>query len=168
MIDPRVVRQQIENLKILHPELLEDDEAWLVSLESETKFEELLTQIVRRIEDTKALADGTAGRLDELNERKARLLHRMESLRDLLFKLMESAELNKLELAEATISVRKGQPKVIGDADPKDLPDELCKISRDLNRTAIKDALKTGKEVPGFSLSNSLSNSHPSLSIRIK
>lgn len=164
MFNPLVVRQQIENLKISHPELLEDDEAWLSSLESETRFEELLTQVVRRIEDTKALADGMAGRLTELQERKARFLHRMESLRDLLFKLMESAELNKLELAEATISVRKGQPKVIGDADPKDLPDELCNISRDLNRSAIKDVLKTGKEVPGFSLSNS----PPSLSIRIK
>ena len=164
LLNPQVVRQQIENLKVSHPELLEDDEAWLASLESETKFEELLTQVVRRIEDTKALAEGMSGRLTELQERKARFLHRMESLRNLLFKLMESAELAKLELAEATISVRKGQPKVIGDADPKALPDELCKISRDLDRTAIKDALKAGQTVPGFQLSNS----QPTISIRIK
>ncbi|MEH2501203.1 hypothetical protein V1290_000014 [Bradyrhizobium sp. AZCC 1578] len=107
-LNPLVVRQQIENLKVAHPELLEDDEAWLASLESETKFEELLTQLLRRIEDSKALAEGTAGRLTELQERKARLLHRMEGLRNLLFKLMESAELAKLELPEATITIRKG------------------------------------------------------------
>src|SRR5947208_3084369 len=53
MLNPLVVRQQIENLKLVYPALLEDDEAWLASLESETKFEELLTQVVRRIEDTK-------------------------------------------------------------------------------------------------------------------
>jgi hypothetical protein len=163
-INPLVVRQQIENLKVSHPELTEDDEAWLASLESETKFEELVTQLVRRIDDSKALAEGTAGRLTELQERKARMLHRMESLRNLLFKLMESAELAKLELPEATISVRKGTPQLIGEADPASLPDELCKISRSPDRTAIKDALKTGKEVPGFSLSNAT----PSLSIRIK
>ena len=163
-INPLVVRQQIENLKVSHPELIEDDEAWLTSLESETRFEELVTQLVRRIDDSKALAEGTAGRLTELQERKARMLHRMESLRNLLFKLMESAELAKLELPEATISVRKGTPQLIGEADPASLPDELCKISRTPDRTAIKEALKTGQTVPGFQLSNAT----PSLSIRIK
>ena len=163
-INPEVVRQQIENLKVSHPELIEDDEAWLASLESETKFEELVTQLVRRIDDSKALAEGTAGRLTELQERKARLLHRMESLRGLLFKLMESAELAKLELPEATITIRKGTAQLIGEADPASLPDDLCKISRTPDRTAIKEALKTGQTVPGFSLSNA----SPSLSIRIK
>lgn len=163
-INPLIVRQQIENLKVSHPELIEDDEAWLASLESETKFEELVTQLVRRIDDSKALADGTAGRLAELQERKARMLHRMESLRNLLFKLMESAELAKLELPEATISVRKGSPQLVGDADPDDVCDVYCKISRTLDRTAIKDALKDGVAIPGFSLSNGT----PSLSIRIK
>jgi hypothetical protein len=164
MLNPLIVRQQIENLKVSHPELLEDDEAWLASLESETRFEELVTQLVRRIDDSKALAEGTAGRLTELQERKARLLHRMESLRNLLFKLMESAELAKLELPEATITIRKGSPQLVGEADPASLPDNLCKISRSPDRTAIKDALKSGAEVPGFSLSNAA----PSLSIRIK
>jgi Gp157 protein len=163
-INPLVVRQQIENLKVSHPELIEDDEAWLASLESETRFEELVTQLVRRIDDSKALAEGTAGRLTELQERKARLLHRMESLRNLLFKLMESAELAKLELPEATITIRKGQPQLVGDADPADLCDVYCKISRTLDRTAIKSALKDGVAIPGFSLSNAT----PSLSIRTK
>lgn len=163
-LNPLLVRQQVENLKVLHPDLLDDDEAWLASLESETRFEELVTQIVRRIEDTKALAEGTAGRLDELNARKARLLHRMESLRNLLFKLMESAELAKLELAEATISVRKGQPQLIGEADAETLLPQFRRVSVTPDKAAIKDALKAGQTVPGFSLSNS----QPTLSIRIK
>ncbi len=163
-INPIVVRQQIENLKVSHPELLEDDEAWLASLESETRFEELITQVVRRIEDSKALAEGTGIRLDELRARKDRFTHRVESLRNLLFKIMESAELSKLELSEATISVRKGSPQLVGEADPASLPDALCKISRSPDRTAIKEALKTGQAVPGFQLSNAT----PSLSIRIK
>lgn len=164
MLNPIVVRQQIENLKTVYPALLEDDEAWLASLESETKFEELLTQVVRRIEDTKALAEGTAGRLDELKARKDRLLHRMESLRDLLFKLMDSAELSKMELAEATITVRKGTPKLIGDADPETLLPEFRKVSVTPDKEAIKDAIKAGQTVPGYQLSNS----QPTLSIRIK
>ena len=164
MLDPRIVRQQIENLKIAHPELLEDDEAWIATLESETSFEDLLTSVVRRIEDTKALADGTAGRLDELHARTDRFLHRIDTLRNLAFKIMQAAELAKVELPEATLSLRAGTQQLIGEADPKELPDELCKISRNLNRTAIKEALKTGLTVPGFELSNS----PPLLTIRIK
>lgn len=164
MLNPLVIRQQIENLKVSNPELLEDDEAWLLSLESETRIEELVTQLVRRIEDAKALAEGTAGRMDDLKARKDRMLHRMESLRGLIFKMMEAAELASLELAEATITVRKGQPQLIGDADVAALPDTLCKISRSPDRTAIKEALKTGQAVPGFQLSNAT----PSLTIRIK
>jgi nitrogen fixation/metabolism regulation signal transduction histidine kinase len=164
MLDPLVVRQQVENLKIVHPELLEDDDAWISSLESETDFNELLTTIVRRIEDTKALVIGTKDRFEELKARKDRFEHRVETLRELAFKIMHAADLAKVELPEATLSLRAGTQQLSGDADPKDLPDSLCKISRDLNRTAIKEALKTGKEVPGFSLSNST----PSLTIRIK
>jgi hypothetical protein len=77
---------------------------------------------------------------------------------------MEAADLKKRELPEATLSMHSGQKQLIGDADPTTLPDDLCKISRSPDRTAIKDALKAGKTVPGYSLSNS----QPTLSIRIK
>jgi hypothetical protein len=164
MLDPRLVRQQIENLKIAHPEILEDEEAWIATLESETSFEDLLTSVVRRIEDTKALVIGTKDRFEELKSRKDRFEHRVDTLRNLAFKIMQAAELAKVELPEATLSLRAGTQQLIGEVDPQELPDELCKISRDLNRTAIKEALKTGLTVPGFELSNS----PPSLTIRIK
>jgi len=160
----RIIRQTIENLKISHPELLEDDEAWAATLESETDFNEVLTTIVRRIEDTKALVIGTKDRFEELKARKDRFEHRVDTLRELAFKIMHAAELAKVELPEATLSLRAGTQQLIGEADVATLPDSLCKISRSPDRTAIKDALKTGMEVPGFTLSNA----QPSLTIRIK
>ncbi len=163
-LNPLVVRQQIENMKLLHPYLVDDDEAWAASLESETDFDKLATQVIRRIEDTEALWEGTGARLDELKARKDRFANRIDSLRSLLFKLMESAELTKLELAEATISVRKGQPQLVGDADAETLLPQFRKVVVTPDKTAIKDALKAGQEVPGFVLSNA----PPSLTIRIK
>lgn len=163
-LDPLAIRQQIENLKLVHPELLEDDEAWLATLESETSFEELLTNIVRRIEDTKALVIGTKDRFEELKARKDRFEHRVESLRNVAFKLMSAAELAKVELPEATLSLRAGQQQVIGGCDPEALPDNLCRISRVPDLPTIKLALKNGATVPGFELTNG----SPSLSIRIK
>jgi len=158
------IRLQIENIKLVHPEIVEDNEAWLATLESETDFNEILTTIVRRIEDTKALVIGTKDRFEELKSRKDRFEHRIETLRELAFKIMQAADLPKIELPEATLSLRAGTQQLVGDADPAQLPDSLCKISRDVDRTKVKEALKGGAAVPGYSLSNSA----PSLSIRIK
>ena len=163
-LNPLVIRQQIENLKVLHPALTEDDEAWQMSLESETDMLALLTTIVRRIEDTKALVIGTKDRFEELKARKDRFEHRIEALRELAFKLMSAAELARLELPECTLSLRAGTQQLVGEADPNELPDSLVKISRAVDRTAVKDAIKSGQDVPGFTLSNS----PPSLTIRIK
>lgn len=162
-LDPHIIRLQVANLVKDFPELIEDEESWLLAIESETDLDAILTRIVRQIEDAKALQDGTAERLTELQERKQRFARRIESLRTLAFKMMDAAGLPKKELPEATLSIRAGQPKLIeGDADL--LPDELCKISREPDRMKIKDALKAGQTIPGFQLSNS----QPSLSIRIK
>lgn len=163
-LDPAAIRLQVENLKLTHPDLVADDEAWLATLESETDFNEVLTTIVKRLDDTEALHSGTAERIQELTSRNERFAARIRTLRDLAFKIMQAADLPKVELPLATLSLRAGTQQLIGDADPKSLPDELCKISRDLDRTKIKVALKTGVTVPGFQLTNG----PPSLSIRIK
>jgi hypothetical protein len=163
-LDPTVIRRQIENLKVSFPDLAGDDESWQMSLESETDLAELLTNVVRKIDDAKALVIGTKDRFEELEQRKARFEHRIDALRQLAFKLMQSAEVTKLELPEATLSLRNGAQQLVGEADAATLPDELCKISRNPDRTKIKEALKAGQTVPGFQLSNA----HPSLSIRIK
>ena len=164
LLNPEIIRRQIENLKVAYPTLVEDDEAWHSALGSETNVNELLRAIIRRIEDTRALASGTDERLQELEARRLRFEYRIKALRELAFKLMSAAELAKLELPEATLSLRAGTPQLVGDVDPNELPESLVKISRTLDRTAIKNALKDGLTVPGFSLSNS----QPSLTIRIK
>ena len=63
MLNPQVVRQQIENLKVLHLDLFEDEEAWLLSLESETDMNALLT-LVSKIRVGKPTV-----RLTEIGER---------------------------------------------------------------------------------------------------
>jgi len=164
MLDPRDVRQQVENLKIVHPELLEDDESWLASLESETDFTDLLTNIVERIDDTKAMVVGTKDRFEELKARKDRFEHRIEMLRGLLFNLMQAADVAKVELPIATLSLRAGQQQLIGEPDPFFLPEHFRKTVVTADRTKIKEALKAGESVEGCELSNS----PPSLSIRVK
>lgn len=161
-LNPLVVRQQIQNLKVSNPEVLEDDETWLLALESETNVEELLTQIIRQIEDTKALVVGTKDRFEELKARKDRFESRVESLRSLAFKLMEAAELPKLELPEATLSIRSVPPSVMI-TDEEKLPDIACKFERKPDKTKIKELLASG-----WVAGATMSNGRKSLSIRIK
>jgi sugar-specific transcriptional regulator TrmB len=161
-LNPLVIRQQIQNLKVSNPEVMEDDETWLLALESETNVEELLTQIVRQIEDTKALVVGTKDRFEELKARKDRFESRVESLRALAFKLMEAAELPKLELPEATLSIRSVPPSVMI-TDEEKLPDIACKFERKPDKTKIKELLASG-----WVAGATMSNGSKSLSIRIK
>lgn len=156
------IRNQIEALKVAHPELKEDDEAWQISLESETDINDLLTNIVRQIEDAKALVIGTKDRFEELTKRKQRFEHRVEALRELAFKLMEAAGLPKLELPEATLSIRNVAPSVII-TDEESLPDIACKFERKPDKAKIKELLASGW-VAGATMSNGTK----SLTIRIK
>lgn len=161
-LDPRAVRQSIENLKLVHPELIEDDEAWAATLESETDFHELLTKIVRRIEDAKSLAIGTKDRLEELTSRKARFEQRVNGLRDLLFNLLEAANLPKIELPEATLSLRNVPPSVTI-TDEGALPDIACKFERKPDKTKIKELL-----ADGIVAGATMSNGSRTISIKIK
>jgi Siphovirus Gp157. len=161
-INPEVVRQQIANLKLLHIDLFEDEEAWLMSLESETDISALLTSIVRRIEDCKALVIGTKDRAEELAARRKRFEDRIESLRNLAFKMMDAADLAKLELPEVTLSVRNVAPSVqIVDEDS--LPDIACKFERKPDKAKIKELLATGLVAGAV-----MTNGGKTLSIRIK
>ena len=78
-----------------------------------------------------------------------------------MLRILQAAELKKVELPEATLSQRNSPPQLVGNVDPELLPDDLCRIKREPNKTAIKEALLKGDLVPGMYLSNS----PPSLTI---
>lgn len=162
-INPEAVRLQINNLLVQYPELLDDDILRADMIEAETEAPEVLAMLVRRIGETKAIADGTKGYVLELCERGKRLDRRVEGLRSLIHKIMDDARLPKIELAEATISIRNGTPKVIL-TDETALPDDCVKIVRNPDRAVIKDKLTSGQTVPGACLSNQ----EPSITIRTR
>lgn len=162
-IAPQIVQQQIANLLVQFPDLAEDDVLRADMIEGETEAFDLLSMIVRRIGENKALANGAKDYIDELSERKARLERRDEALRTLAFKIMQAGDLPKAELPEATLSIRNGAAKVVVH-DEQSLPAECFKTVSSPDKGAIKDLLKSGRSVPGAYLSNA----EPTLSIRVK
>lgn len=162
-LDAKYVQDEITALLLAHPELAEDEVLRADSIEGETGAFEFLSSLVRKIDGTKALASGTAYYIEELRGRKARLDRRENALRDLIMKVMNTADLRKAELPEATLSIRSNQPKVliINDAE---IPDEFMRIKKEPDKLRIKAAMMAHENVPGCVLSNA----EPSLAILVK
>lgn len=159
--DPLIVRMQIEQLLRDYPELTEDDIP--LAMESETDGVEYLRWIERRRRQAVALADADQIIIDDLKARIDRFNRRDEALRRLMFGLLQATGLRKLELPEATLSIRAGVPKTIV-TDETAIPETFIRIKRELDIASIKVALKDGIPVPGATLSNA----EETLTIRTK
>lgn len=162
--DTNVVRQQIGSLLLQYPELQEDDQLRADMIEGETDAHEFLRMLERMRQEACVMAGALATNIADIEQRQARFERREQAVRSLMFKILDAASLKKVELPEATVSIVNGGQKLIGEADPSSLPDDLCRVKREADRKAIKDAIKTGQTVPGFTLSNA----EPHIMIRTK
>jgi Siphovirus Gp157 len=167
------VERDVINLRIEIEALLRDPDFAVLAddeilradtLEGSTSLKDVLTSLATSEDDAKALRDGTGGRLEELSARKTRFGRRIDFVRALIQRVMEAANLPKIELPIATLSLRNNSQQLIGDGEGVDLPDDLVRIKREPDRPKIKEALKAGRIIPGFVLSNA----PPSLVVRIK
>lgn len=158
------LRIQIEALIRDYPDLADDEMLRADMLDGSTNIQEVLTALFHSVDDNKMMVEATTARLQELTERRARFTRRVEFLRELMLQVLQSANLKKLELAEATLSQRNVAPQIVGEVDPEALPDDLCRIKREADRTAIREALLANRKLPGLGLSNS----PPTLTINVK
>jgi hypothetical protein len=160
--DARQLQQDIANLYLQFPELKDDDEMLKVdTLEGATNLKEFLSAVLDAYGKAKERLPGSKERLNDIKARHSRYEMRVEFLRAMMMKILAAADIRKLELPEATLSIRNGAAKVIGDPDPETLPDEFCRITRAPDKEKIKAALLNGQTVEGFTLSNG----EPNLSV---
>ena len=150
-LDPTLLRAHIEALRHSHPQIANEEDQWLLTLESETELPEFLTRVVARMQDTDAKIEGLGDLIASLKARKQRFEQRRTSLRALALRVMNWAEVRKLELVAATLSIRAGVPHVII-TDETLLPEDF--IKRVPHLEAIGKQLKRGEPVPGAELSN--------------
>lgn len=161
---PEILHQQIESLKLAFPELLEDIDAWQSALESETDVNEGL----RFIERNRRWEEGESEKLktiiSDYSKRLAAIENRERGWRYLEFTILQWAELKKIVLPEATLSIRQGTPKVVI-VDEAAIPNEYMRVRKEPDKALIKAALADGfASVPGATMSNA----EPVLSVRVK
>jgi Siphovirus Gp157 len=149
-----VIKLQLERLKLEFPDLIEDMDAWQLSVESETDMVKFMRVVERQRQEIAGRVVGLEQTIDNLMARKERFQRNDAAMRSMMLGLLQNAQLRKMELPEATISVRHGMPRVVI-TDEADLPGEYWRIKKEPDKIKIKQALESAASVPGASLSNS-------------
>jgi len=164
-LDPTFVRAQIELLRVSHPGIWDDGDEQLLAdmLEAETGLNEFLAHVVDIMDDAEENIDGIETKMDQRKARKARFEQRYEAMRALAFKLMQQANVKKIVLPTATLSIRNGQPRVII-TDEAALPENCIRIKREPDKVMIKELINQGVPITGAELSNA----EPTLAVRVK
>ena len=157
------LKSLIDQLKIDHPELADDDDLRADTFEGETDLHAVLEKLVASALNADAWAGAVKTRREELADRQKRFTDKYESLRNIILSILERAELPKVQLVEATLSVRKIAPAPIV-TDVNLLPENCVKIERKADIAAIKTALETLPFIDGVIMSNGKT----SLTIRTK
>jgi hypothetical protein len=137
----------------LCPDLGVDEQLKLSTLEGETELCEIVSMLLAESEDDEGMIAQVKAQIEVRRERVARFERRIEARRNAIVSLMDTAQLTKLPLPEATVSLRtlRASPKV---ADEAALPDEFVKLVRKPDMDAIKAAFENGIPIPGVVISN--------------
>lgn len=139
----------------LCPDLELDEQLKLSTLEGETELNEVVSALLSGNEDDEGMIAQVKEQIDVRKERIARFERRIETRKNAIVSLMDTAQLTKLPLPEATVSLRtlSGRPKVIDlDALPSAFVTE--EVVRKPNNEAIAEAFGRGETIPGVVRTN--------------
>lgn len=147
-LDARVVKAEIAKLIETHPELADDPELRADAVEGETDAYRIIDRAVSQALEAEAMAEGLGLRMKDMSTRAGRFFAKAEAMRALVKNIMKAANLPRLTLPEASISLLAPKQSV-GIEDLDELPQGYFKTVRQADKTAIKQALESGQTVPG-------------------
>jgi hypothetical protein len=104
---------EIDRLLEDFPELADDEQLRLDTIEGETDALEIATRLVRLVNRADAMAKAIDDEAKALATRKARYVAQKDRGRDSLKSLMRAADLRKLELPVGTVSLRATGPALV-------------------------------------------------------
>lgn len=149
------LERQIEDLIASYPELAEDETLRADMISGSTDAAKILSRVVNRMQEAEAMVSAITKRKNDLDARAARFDRQADAMRALAFRIMNAAQVRKMPLPEATLSIStRGPALMISDA--TQIPPEFTVTKTEVkpDREKIKEALKAGQEVPGAYLTN--------------
>lgn len=135
----------------LYPEIAEDESLRADVLDAETDFHKLIDTLVKRKLDAREMATGAKARKQEIGERQSRFERQEAGFDTLIKSLMQFADMQKVVLPEATVSITKPRTKV-NVIDVNELPQGFYIVERKPKSAEIKAAIEAGEKVPGAEL----------------
>ena len=147
-------RRLKDDLLTAMPDLAEEEQLLLDTLEGQTDVMEQLAAVVRSAVDDAAMAEGTALQIARLQARKGRLEQRATSKRQVVLSVMADLDIKKLPAPDMTVTRKRTAAKVtIYDRDA--LPEQYRKQKEwEPNKTALARDLKAGTTISGATLGN--------------
>lgn len=148
---------EIRAAQILKSALLEftdDPDTLADTIEGETNLHEAIAKVMDGITEDEVMIAGLRTMTEQLVNRRLRFENRIDRRRNAIERAMAAGELTKLELPQATLSIRRVPPKL------QVLSETLIPESfwvpqpPKLDRGEIAAAIKAGREVPGAALDN--------------
>jgi len=152
-LDIETLKIQISMILDQHPELADDVDLRADMLEGSTDLHEIIERLLNEEREANELIEAVKSRIETLSARRANHRLKQTSLRQVMMSILQRADLRKIKLPEATISItNKGRSVQV--LDESLVPDVYCTFKREVSKTAIKDAILAGEEVPGATLDN--------------
>jgi hypothetical protein len=147
------VRRHIAALLAEYPELADDEQLRLDTIEGSTNATAILERLVAGIREAETMKAAMKDRIEAMQNRKYAFERRADGFRQLAQRIMEAAKLRNLVLPEATLSIRPTPPSV-RILDEAQIPEAFWRVKREPKLVAIKAAFMDGQPVPGAALTN--------------
>ncbi len=135
----------LENME-LDEETLRDT---IESVVEEADIKRLMNNVAWANNNDKALKDAAKAQKDKLTDKIRSAEKRIERRNEIAFKVLSRLKDYKLKTEEYSFWVQKNPVKI--EYDEQAIPDEYFKMVRELDKDAIKKALKNEVEIPGVS-----------------
>jgi hypothetical protein len=150
-VDIAAFKAPVHDLLAAYPELAEDDDLREDMIAGETDMVPLIERLLKRKLDADTMVSAIKERKSEIAERQARFERQAEGYKTLIKSMMIAADLDKVTLPDATVSVTKPRTKV-NILDVNELPQGFFVTERKPKSADIKAALERGEEIPGAEL----------------
>lgn len=125
----------------------------LVKLEQvSTNFNEKITNIARLVKNLEAEANAIREEEKRLAKKRRSKEKQIEWLKDYIKNAMLQTETSSVKDAIISVSIRNTQPKLVITNENAIKDERFIRIKREINKSALKDAIKSGEEIEGVSL----------------
>jgi hypothetical protein len=150
-IDIAQFKAHVAELLNAYPELAEDEDLRADMIDGETALVPLVERLIRMKLDADTMAAAIKARKQEIAERQIRFERKADGAKALIKSVMLAADLPKVTLPDATVSITKPRTKV-NILDVNELPQGFYVTERKAKSAEIKAALEAGEAIPGAEL----------------